>query len=205
MTAAREIASYASTLFDVVGATRLAYGNSLLVIGLESTPERDLDEFRRVDRDFRLYGFKRYARPKLESLLRFIHELGFSAELVGQYGYPPRGEINLKEEAVCAGLGKWGKSTLVLHPKYGNRLRFMGIRTDAPLKPPTGSLATREENPICTGCTICLDTCPEKVLEPYRMPETTRCLANIARIPDKGGKLIPCDICLRLCPAGKEG
>ena len=200
MSIAQEITSYASDLFNVVGATKLTYGlNNLLIVGLETTPERDLDEFRRVNRDFKLYGFEKHARPKLESLLRFIHKQGFSAELVGQCGYPPRGEINLKEAAVCAGLGKWGKSTLVLHPRYSNRLRFMALRTDAPLEPLTSSLATREENPVCAGCTICLDTCPEKVLEPYRMPETVQCLADIARMTSKGDRLICCDICLRLC------
>ena len=46
MTVAQEIASYASALFDVAGATQLPDGFRLLIVGLESTPERDLDEFR---------------------------------------------------------------------------------------------------------------------------------------------------------------
>jgi len=204
MTLAQEIAAYAGTLFDVAAATYLANGGNLLILGLESTPQHDLDEFRRVDGEFQLSGFEKHARPKLESLLSFIHKQGFTAELVGRWGYPRRGEIKLKEAAIRAGLGRWSKSTLVLHPKYGNRLRFMALKTDAPLEPPTGSLAAREENPSCTDCTICLDACPEKVLEPYRMPETSLCLANIARVTSKDGQLIPCDICLRLCPAGSK-
>lgn len=205
MTIAQEIAAYAGALFDVVAAVYLADGENLLIVGLESTPERDLDEFQRVAGEFQLSGFKRHARPKLESLLRFIHKQGFTAVLAGQCGYPLRGEIKLKEAAVRAGLGQWGKSTLVLHPKYGNRLRFMALRTDAPLEPSADSSPTREENTTCTGCTICIDACPERVLEPYRMPETNRCLANIARMANKEGRLIACDICIRLCPAGKEG
>jgi len=207
MTVAQEIASYASALFDVAGATQLPDGFRLLVVGLESTPERDLDEFRHKGGSFQLSGFERYAQPKLESLLSFIRKQGFTAELAGRCGYPLRGEINLKEAAVRAGLGNWGKSTLVLHPKYGNRLRFMALRTDAPLEPQNKSHTIREENLVCDECTICIDNCPEKVLKPYRMPETTRCLSNIARMVNmvnKDGKLIPCDICLRLCPASKE-
>ncbi len=204
MTVAQEITSYASALFDVAGATKLPDGFRLIIVGLESTPERDLDEFRLKVGSCQISGFERYARPKLESLLNFIRKQGFTTELAGRCGYPLGEEINLKEAAVRAGLGNWGKSTLVLHPKYGNRLRFMALRTDAPLESQTETYPIRVENPVCDGCTICIDACPERILEPYRMPETTRCLANAARMANKDGRLIPCDICLRLCPANKE-
>ena len=45
MSVARKIGDYAGSLFDVVGASRLPRGEALLVVGLESTPERNLDEF----------------------------------------------------------------------------------------------------------------------------------------------------------------
>ena len=201
MAVAQEIIGYANSLFDVAGAVKLHDSTELLIVGLESTPERDLDEFQRIGGKFHLDGFEKHAKPKLESFLTFIRKQGFSAKLVGQCGYPLKGEVKLKEAAVRAGLGRWGKNTIILHPKYGNRLRFMAIKTNALLEPPTDYTAMREENPACYGCTICIDACPEKLLEPYRMPETKRCLANISRLTDKEGRLIPCDICLRLCPA----
>jgi len=204
MPVAQEITSYVSSLFDVAGATKMPDGFRLLIVGLESTPERDLDEFRLKAGSCQLPGFERYALPKLESLLNLIRKQSFTAEPAGRCGYPLRGEINLKEAAVRAGLGNWGKSTLVLHPEYGNRLRFMALRTDAPLESQTKRHTIRGENPVCDGCTICIDACPERILEPYRMPETTRCLANVARMVNKDDRLIPCDICLRLCPANKE-
>ena len=203
MNIAQEIIGYANSLFDVAGAAQHPDSTGLLIIGLESTPERDLDEFQRIDGKFHLSGFEKHARPKLESLLTFIGKQGFTTELIGQCGYPLKGEVKLKEAAVRAGLGKWGKNTVVLHPEYGNRLRFMAIETDAPLELPADSQSIRDENPACTGCSICIDACPEKVLEPYRMPDTKGCLANVSRITGKDGKLILCDICLRLCPAGK--
>jgi len=201
----QEIISFANNLFDVAGAAQIPNSTSLLIVGLESTPERNLDEFHRVAGKFQITGFERHAKPKLELLLAFIHKQGFTAELVGRCGYPLRSEIKLKEAAVRAGLGKWGKNTIVLHPEYGNRLRFMAIMTDAPLKLPIDGPSIREENHACTGCTICIDACPEKALEPYRMPKTKGCLANVYRMASKDGRLTPCDICLRLCPAGKEG
>jgi len=204
MSIAQQITDYAGSLFDVVGASRQPNGNKLLVLGLESTPERNLDEFGRLDGNFHMYGFKKHVGPRLESLINFIHDRDFSAEPVGKYGYPPRGKANLKEEAVRTGLGKRGKSTIVLHPKYGTRLRFMAIRTDAPLEPLIGPASTEEENPICSDCSICIDACPVKALEPYRMPDTSLCLSNKDLMSEEQGRRVPCDICLHLCPAAKE-
>ena len=203
MTIAQQIADYAGTLFDVVGASRLSSGDSLLILGLESTEERDLDEFGRVNDKFQMYGFRKHVRPRLKSLFSFIRGKGFSVEQVGPYGYPLEGEINLKEEAIRAGLGKRSKSTVVLHPKYGPWLRFMAVRTDAPLEPLTDLTFTEEENPLCNGCSICIDICPTNALEPYRMPDASLCLSNITPTTEDGRSIL-CDECLHLCPAGKK-
>jgi len=201
---AQQIADYASGLFDVIGSSRLSRDDNLLILGLESTLERNLDEFGRSGGDFQMYGFARHVKPRLESLLGFIRGKGFFAEPVGQYGYPRRGEVNLKKEAVRAGLGRWGKNTVVLHPRYGPRLRFAAIKTDAPLDLPRNVSLIKEENPICSQCSICIDACPVKALEPYRMPDTSICLSNSAIMAEEQGRLVPCDICLRMCPAGKK-
>jgi len=203
MTVARQITDYAGSLFDVVGVTHLSSGESLLILGLESTSERNLDEFGRLNGAFHLYGFEKHIGPKLESLLSLIREKGFSAEPVGQYGYPLGGEVNLKEEAIRAGLVKRGKSTIVLHPEYGPRLRLIAIRTDAPLEPPIYSALTEEENPLCNGCSICIDACPVNALKPYSMPDPSICLSNSAIMAEEQGRLVPCDICLNLCPVAK--
>jgi len=200
MTITQQIAEHAGSLFDVFGFSRLSSGDNLLILGLESTPERNLDEFGRLDGDFQLYGFEKHVMPRLEPLLNLIRVKGFSAEPVGRYGYPLTGEVNLKKEAIRAGLGKRGKSTIVLHPQYGPRLRFMAIRTDAPLEPPVDSTFNEEENPVCDGCSICIDVCPTKALEPYRMPDASLCLSNITPVAEDGRSIL-CDECLHLCPA----
>ena len=203
MNVARQITGYAGSLFDVVGISRLPSGDSLLILGLESTPERNLDEFGHVDGKFQMYGFEEHVGPRLESLLNFIRSEGFFAEPVGRYGYPLKGEVNLKVEAIRAGLGKRGKSTVVLHPKYGPRLRFIAVRTDAPLEPLTDSTFADEENPVCHGCSICIEVCPNNALEPYRMVDPLLCLSNITPMTEDGRSIL-CDKCLHLCPTAKE-
>ena len=204
MTLTQEIISYANTPFDVAGYLQLPDKTYLLIVGLETKPQRDLDEFHRIDGKFQITGFEKHAKPRLESLLVFIHKQDFIAELIGRCGYPLKEEAKLKEAAVLAGLGRWGKNTVVLHPEYGNRLRFMAIKTDAPLEFTVNCTDIREENPACAGCSICIDACPVEVLKPYTMPETKGCLANISQNPGKDGRLIACDICLRLCPANVD-
>ena len=215
MTVAQTIADYARGLFDTTVAGRLPDGGSLLILGLESTPERNLDEFWRSERNldefwrsgggFRMDGFEKHFRPGLESLLAFIRGAGFAAETVGRCGYPRPGELNLKAAVVRAGLGRWGKNAVVLHPRYGTRLRFAAVRTDAPLTLPEKVPPEREENPACRRCSICIDACPVNALEPYRMPDASICLSNTTWTVKNQGRYIPCDLCLSLCPAGKKG
>ncbi len=196
-----EILEKARQLFDVAGATILPDGYCLLILGLESTDKRNLDRFGQRSGRFMLYGFQKHIAPKLKLLVKFIHKLGYYAEPVKRYGYPLKGEINLKNEAIRAGLGKRGKNCVVLHPIYGPRLRFTSVRTKAPLDFAITSELVETENPVCQDCQICLDVCPTKVLVPYRMTDPLHCLSNITT-KDTAGYSILCDKCLIQCPAG---
>lgn len=198
-TAIKQVLEKAKKLFDVAGIIRTE-GKTLLVLGLESTPERNLDDFGHVNGTFRMYGFEKHIQPRLDELLLFIYSIGYSAETAGRIGYPLEGEINLKKAAIRLGIGKRGKNTVVLHPDYGPRLRFLGVYTDIPRDAPDTDLK-EEENPVCQNCSICLDFCPVDALEPYRMPDPKVCLSNITPKTEEGSSIL-CDLCLKLCPAG---
>ncbi len=203
MNAEEKILHKARSHFDVAGATILPDGSSLLILGLESTHERNLDEFGRKAGKFMLYGFKKHADSKLQAVVNYLHKKGFSARPAGRLGYPLEGEINLKTEAIKAGLGKRGKSTVVLHPEYGPRLRFMALVTSAHLctaSPDTTHPET--DNPTCRECNICIEVCPVQVLDPYVLTRPSVCLSNISP-QSRDGRSILCDKCLAFCPAGK--
>ena len=205
MKTAQRIFGYAAYLFDVVGCSRrLSNGENLLILGLESTQERNLDEFGRQGNLFQMHGFRKHIGPRLQSLLGFINQQGFGAEAIGRYGYPLDGTINLKEEAIRAGLGKRGKSTVVLHPQYGHRLRFAAMKTDALLELTMNPVLAEEKSPFCSSCSICIDVCPNKALQPYRMTDASLCLSNTSVMSEEHGRLVLCDKCLKLCPAGKK-
>ena len=201
MTIITKILEKAKTLFDVAGI--IPYGNkTLIVLGLESTSGRNLDDFGHVDGNFRMYGFEKHVQHRLDELLLFIYKARFTAEAVGRIGYPLEGEINLKEAAIRIGIGKRGKNTVVLHPEYGPRLRFMGVIVDIPCDMLDTPLK-EEENPVCSNCNICIDSCPVNALEPYFMPDPKICLSHITPKTEEGRSIL-CDLCLKLCPAGKS-
>ncbi|MFC2066356.1 hypothetical protein ACFLUO_04760 [Chloroflexota bacterium] len=198
-----EILAEARRLFDVAGIT--AYGkDSLLILGLVSTPQRNLDDFYRdEDGVFRLHGFEVHAQPKLDALIQFIQEQGLEARLIGRCGYPLKGELNLKQQAAAAGLGRWGKNSLMLHPEFGPWLRLMAVKVIGAYLSPTGpGESSHEENPICKDCPACIDACPISVLEPYYVRDRDNCLAHVTK-SSQTGKLVPCDQCLVVCPAGR--
>jgi len=204
MAVAQRITRHVNSLFDAVGVSQTPEGRRLIILGLESTPERNLDDFGIERGVFQMYGYRKHVKPRIESVVNFIRSLGFSAQAVGRYGYPLEGEINLKTEAIRTGLGKRGKNTVVLHPEYGPRLRLAVVTTDAPLKPATALALTADEgSPFCRDCSICVDVCPVNALEPYHMPDTSICLSNITRKSEEGRSIL-CDLCLQLCPAGKD-
>jgi epoxyqueuosine reductase len=198
-----EIIARARSLFDVVGvASDPSTNDTILILGLVSTPERDLDDFASTGTKTILRGFARHAKDKEDALIAFIEEQGFAAELVGELGYPLHGKPNLKHLAVAAGVGKQGKNTLIIHPRFGPWLRFMAIRTDAPLAPTGPGIYSKEENPYCENCQKCVQACPAGVLLPYRLVDASSCLAAVSG--DRGSELAICDKCVVVCPVGER-
>ena len=127
-------------------------GVSLLVLGLmHPADDPRLDWWERGDS----WGNRRLREisEHLKQWLREKHD-------VNAYPLPyhlEKGGIFLKDAAVLAGLGIIGQNNLLLHPKWGPRIRLRSIRIAADLSP-TGSLT--DFNP-CDQCPrYCQKACP---------------------------------------------
>lgn len=70
------------------------------------------------------------------------------------------GHISLKHAAVSAGLGKMGRSNLLLTPQFGPHQRLGAIITEAPLEPD----APLKVN-LCDNCKACEEACPVEALK----------------------------------------
>ena len=202
--ALQEILDFTGSLFDVVGITGHEDYGTLLVIGLESTPERNLDEFGRDDGRTQLFGFEKHMSPLLESVIGFIKNKGYAAGPVGRHGYPLQEQLNLKELAIQMGMGKRGKHSVVLHDKYGPRLRFAAIQISASFQLQVEPPLKETNNPVCHNCTLCLEACPVNVLETYRVTDVSKCLSRVKMMKEEQRRLVPCDECLKVCPAGTD-
>lgn len=107
--------------------------------------------------------------------------------------------------AVRAGIGWWGKNTMVLAPKVGPWVLIGTVVTDAPLD------ITRPMRRDCGTCDACIPACPTGALVAPGVLDARRCLAAWAQAPGiipveyreaMGDRLYGCDDCLDACPPG---
>lgn len=81
--------------------------------------------------------------------------------------------VSYKRILPLAGIGAFGKNSLVISPEHGPWLRFGIVITDAPLKP---NRAFKRD--LCGDCDKCLRACPVDALKPYIVNDE-RCLVAI--------------------------
>ena len=199
------ILSKAQHLFDAVG-TSTAEDGTWLMLGLTTSKDRDLDEFiRREDGSANFVaGFEKHIRPRLEQLVEFIQQLGIEAKVFGNCGYPGRHELNIKQHSVAAGLGSWGRNSLLLHPEFGTDLRFAVIKLQNTKLPSTGpDEVIYELSPFCASCDACEQACPINIIQDGRVTDVKTCLATMENMT--GDKTLSwCRNCIDNCPAGKD-
>ena len=103
-----------------------------------------------------------------------------------------------------SGLGFIGKNTMLIHKKKGS-FHFIGhIIIDLEL-----DYDEAEINNFCGSCTLCIDACPTKALEPFLL-DARKCISylTIENRREIGSKfkgkmkdwIFGCDICQDVCP-----
>lgn len=116
------------------------------------------------------------------------------------------GAISHKLAANLAGLGWIGKSCLLITPRYGPRVRFATILTDAPLR--DGS-PTDEK---CNDCRECVDACPVSAFtgatfnpsEPRKVRFNVHLCRNYTEVRrERLGEGL-CGLCVYICPYGRS-
>jgi epoxyqueuosine reductase len=109
--------------------------------------------------------------------------------------------------AVRAGIAWWGKSTMVLTPKYGPWTLLGSVATDAAL---AETAAMRRD---CGTCVACIPACPTRALDEEGTIDATLCISYWAQMPGVvpvpireawGDRLYGCDACLDACPPGRR-
>ena len=108
-----------------------------------------------------------------------------------------------REGAARAGVGFYGKNTLLITRKYGSWVVLGTLVTDVEIEP-SGPLDLD-----CGSCTLCIEACPTGALDEPGTLDATKCLSYWTQspqsIPDEyraemGDMVYGCDICQDVCP-----
>ncbi|MFC1884417.1 epoxyqueuosine reductase [Thermodesulfobacteriota bacterium] len=106
-----------------------------------------------------------------------------------------RGIISLKHAAVCAGLGKIGKNTLLINEKYGNMIWLSAVLVSQPFNP--DPLIKKD---ICPDkCRLCLDACPVSAMDGVSIDQK-KCWEHAFGTHKGGEWRIKCFECRKVCP-----
>jgi epoxyqueuosine reductase len=108
-----------------------------------------------------------------------------------------------REGAVRAGVGFYGKNTMVITRKHGSWVVLGTLVTDVEIE------STPRLELDCGSCTLCIEACPTGALDEPGTLDSTKCLSYWTQsgdeIPDAyrselGGQVYGCDICQDVCP-----
>ena len=110
------------------------------------------------------------------------------------------GDLSHRHAGHLAGLGVFGKNSLLLSTKFGPRIRLVSVITDAPL-----TADKPLDLDLCKECDKCLRACPVGALKGERIVDKTKCFAQHMKVAKELqlGELDICGVCIRVCPVGK--
>jgi len=145
-------------------------------------------------------------RDKLKQLADAVHELRPGCRTRGVVDTAPLLE---RDFAKLAGLGWFGKNTMLINKRAGSWLLLAALLTDLDL-----DLDAPHSTSHCGTCTRCLDVCPTNAFpEPYVL-DARRCISYLTielrqQIPSElrdgiGNWLFGCDLCQDVCPWNRK-
>ena len=108
-----------------------------------------------------------------------------------------------REAGARAGVGFYGKNTLLITRRHGSWVVLGTLVTDQDVEPSAPLDAG------CGSCTLCIDACPTGALDEPGTLDSTRCLSYWTQAPAAvpepyraalGALVYGCDICQDVCP-----
>ena len=149
--------------------------------------------------------YHKLIRSRLKKLIQFIQKTAHNYEFRPFVDSAP---ILERAFAQKAGLGWFGKNTMIINRGAGSWFFLGEIFTDLPLP-----LDTPYEKEHCGSCKACLDICPTQAFKGPHILDSRRCISYLTielkgSIPVElrskmGNRIFGCDDCQLVCPWNK--
>jgi epoxyqueuosine reductase QueG len=140
----------------------------------------------------------------------YLNKKGYRTAFFPRDGYgdisvlvkKPEASFSQVLAAKYAGLGTIGYNHTLLTKKYGPRVRFASILTEAEITPDP----VVEKN-LCIQCGMCRKCCPTAAFttinhEPVAYMDKLKCARYHQKLREQ--YRYPCGVCIKVCPVGKD-
>jgi epoxyqueuosine reductase len=153
--------------------------------------------------------YHRVMKKKLLLLLREVESIA-GQELPAARAYVDTGPVLERELAQRAGLGWFGRNTMLIHPRRGSYSFLAALLTELDIEGDTEPVRDH-----CGTCNACVEACPTGALlgrddDGAPVIDATRCISYLTiehrgAIPRElrpliGNRVFGCDICQEVCP-----
>jgi len=140
-------------------------------------------------------------------LITFLRKKGYDATEVPREFVDEKNKIapmSFKLAAYEAGIGVFGRPSIIITPEYGPRVNLGVVLTEAPLRP---DKRMKDFSP-CEDCKVCIKVCPINAIRSDVPPPTgfdrKKCVSFIDWMKEKTqGEVKLCGCCYNHCPAGR--
>ncbi len=146
----------------------LPNARSAVVFGVESRDDVHEVEYHVEGDTYEYPGYLLLAKIRRD-LIDHLKGQGYDAV----YPYEDKSFSSFKAIARLAGIGAFGKNSLIISPRYGPWLRIGVIYTDAHLEP---DLQFDED--LCGDCRACIEACPVGAIKDY-VVDDSKCLVGL--------------------------
>lgn len=146
-------------------------------------------------------------RKRLKKFIQWLEQRSEQQNIAK--GFSDSSPVLEKALAVQAGLGWFGKNTLLIHRRFGTFTLLSGVFTTLEIPIPIPPINKSLRAPRCGSCMRCLEACPTQALTPYKL-DAAKCLSfhlieSKKAIPEEiqkknPGYIFGCDICQDACP-----
>jgi epoxyqueuosine reductase len=140
-------------------------------------------------------------------LVTFLRKKGYDATVVPREMIDEKNRIarmSFKLAAYEAGIGVFGRPSIIITPEFGPRVNLGVVLTDASLEPD----GIMEGFNPCEDCNSCIRACPVSAIGGQMPPPTgfnrKKCVDFVDWLKQRTNEQVKlCGRCFNLCPAGR--